>query len=121
MTAEEIQRYVREEFAPAAQAEMEREQALFPLPKGAAWWQTDWAQGTCDSTCYVVEEELGSLEPFVGRWGGFRRDDGTVDGHYFLKDDATGVIVDPTSSQYGLEVCAIIPPGDPRHACYLQT
>jgi hypothetical protein len=33
-------------------------------------------------------------------------------------DTADGTIIDPTSAQMGLEVCAVIPSSDPRHAWY---
>lgn len=107
MTAEELQRYVLDVHAPRA-----REESL------AQDGRPDWFRSACDSTCSVIEEELGeSLAPLaVYWWGGYEYDMG-FDGHcWFQAPD--GTIVDPTSEQYGLPPCLISRPGDATHARY---
>lgn len=86
---------------------------------GSWWWE-----GTCDSSCCAlidggVLDRFADLGPRLVMWGGFHGnafvgDSAEWSGHCWLELD-DGTIVDPTSEQFGLEACAVLPAGDERY------
>lgn len=108
--AAELRAYLVAEFVPLAIAERQREDG-----------RADWATGMCRETCAAIEEDLaddGLLDPFRTVHGGyFPADGGCPMGHWWLEGPG-GWIVDPTSEQFGLERCVVVPPFHPLQAYY---